>query len=173
METSSLLAPNASIAQKCCRQRCSLFLLVFTVLRTAVNADFFHSSMACFANGAQETHEERCGGRVHGGFLACLHRVTYSNELRFLYSPMACFAIGAQVITHFSQDRVQQRLHPQRERYTMSATSLCTLVSPSLPCPSCRSVDRLEAPVSCQQLESDFWLNSSRHELAFRSNSVV
>ena len=29
---SSLLAPNASIEQKCCRQRCSLFLLVFTVL---------------------------------------------------------------------------------------------------------------------------------------------
>ena len=88
-----------------------------------------------------------------------------SNKLRFLYSLMACFAIGAQVITHFS--------HLQRERYTMSATSLCTLVSSSLPCPSCRSVDRLEAPVSCQQLESDFWLNSSRHELAFRSNSVV
>ena len=43
METSSLLAPNASIAQKCCRQRCSLFLLVFTVLRTAVNADFAYS----------------------------------------------------------------------------------------------------------------------------------
>ena len=106
-------------------------------------------------------------------FLACLHRVANSNELRFLYSSMACFAIGAQVITHFSQDRVQQRLHPRRERYTMSATSLCTLVSPSLPCPSCRSVDRLQAPVSRQQLESDFWLNSSRHELAFRSNSVV
>ena len=43
METSSLLAPNASIAQKCCRQRCSLFWLVFTVLRTAVNADFAYS----------------------------------------------------------------------------------------------------------------------------------
>ena len=58
---------------------------------------------------------------------------------------MACFAIGAQVITHFSQDRVQQRLHPQRELYTMSATRLCTLVSPSLPCASCRRVDSLEA----------------------------
>ena len=118
---------------ECCRQRCSLFLLVFTVLRTAVNADFFHSSMVCFADGAQENHEERFGGRVHGGFLACLHRVTCNNELRSLYSPMACFAIGAQVNTHFSQDRVQQRLHPRRERYTISATSLCTLVSPSLP----------------------------------------
>ena len=32
-------------------------------------------------------------------FLACLHRVVNSNELRFLYSLMACFAIGAQVIT--------------------------------------------------------------------------
>ena len=145
---------------ECCRQRCSLFLFVFTVLRTAVNADFFHSSMAFFADGAQETHKERSGGRVHGGFLACLHRVTCNNELRSLYSPMACFAIGSQVNIHFSQDRVQQRLHPRRERYTMSATSLCTLVSPSLPCPSCRSVGRLEAPVSCQQLESDFWSQS-------------
>ena len=44
-----------------------------------------------------------------------------------------------------SQDRVQQRLHPQRELYTMSVTRLCTLVSPCLPCASCRSVDRLEA----------------------------
>ena len=35
---SSLLAPNASIAQKCCRQR-----LVFTVLRTVVNSDFVYS----------------------------------------------------------------------------------------------------------------------------------
>ena len=101
---------------------------------TAVNSDFRPMEFW-----------ERSGGRVHGRLLACLHRVTYSNELRFLYSPMACFAIGAQVITHFSQDRVQQRLHPQRERYTMSATSLSTLVSPSLPCASCRSVDRLEA----------------------------
>ena len=123
----------------------------FLVCRTAVNADFFHSSMACFANGAQETYEERSGGRVHGGFLACLHRVTYSNEFLFLYSPMACFAIGAQVNIHFSRTgfnsvciRERERtpcgspcvLHPRRERYTMSATSLCTLVSPSLPCPS-------------------------------------
>ena len=83
-----------------------------------------------------------------------------SSEFRSLYSPMACFAIGAQVNAHFSQDRVQQRLHPRRERYTISATSLCTLVSPSLPCPSCRSVERLEAPVSCQQLEPDFWSQS-------------
>ena len=136
--------------------------------------------------GALEHHEERSGGRVHGGFLACLHCDTNNNELRFvdgmlcnwcartprgmlwwasswslsllvfiasrnssefrfLYSPMACFAIFPQVITHFSQDRVQQRLHPQRELYTMSATRLCTLVSPSLPCASCRRVDRLEA----------------------------
>ena len=97
--------------------------------------------MAFFANGAQETHEERSGGRVHGGFLACLRRVTYSNEFLFLYSSMACFAIGAQVNIHFSQDRVQQRLHPRRERYTMSATKLCSLVSPSFPCASCRRVD--------------------------------
>ena len=49
------------------------FLLVFIASRTAVNSDFFYSSMACFA-------------------------------------------IGAQVITHFSQDRVQQRLHPQTRK---------------------------------------------------------
>ena len=42
--------------------------------------------MAFFANGAQEIHEERSGGRVHGGFLACLRRVTNSSKFRFLYS---------------------------------------------------------------------------------------
>ena len=80
-----------------------------------MNSGFFHSSMACFAIGAQEFHEERSGGRVHGRFLACLHCVTNSSKFRFIYSPMACFAIGAQIIAHFSQDRVQQHLHPQRE----------------------------------------------------------
>ena len=102
---------------------------------------------------------------------------------------------------------------PPRERYTMSATKLCSLVSPSFPCASCRRVDPtrrvqrvrlflcsfvlympwipgehcrgicavecatahlrwfeedlgsevvfwIEAPVSCQQLESDFWSQS-------------
>ena len=34
--------------------------------------------------GAHEHHEERSGGRVHGGFLACLHCDTNNNELRFL-----------------------------------------------------------------------------------------
>ena len=110
-----------------------VFLLVFIAPRAAMNSGFFHSSMACFAIGAQEFHEERSGGRVHGRFLACLHCVMNSSKFRFIYSPMACFAIGAQIIAHFSQDRVQQHLHPQRELYTMSATRLCTLVSPSLP----------------------------------------
>ena len=69
METFSLLAPNASIEQKCCRQRCSLFLLVFTMLRTAVYADFVYSidGMLCnlfwLCSGIQhdsELHQHDC-----------------------------------------------------------------------------------------------------------------
>ena len=78
---------------------------------------------------------------LHVKLANCKFLHSNSSEFRFLYSSMACFAIGPQVITHFSQDRVQQRLHPQRELYTMSATRLCTLVSPSLPCACCRRVD--------------------------------
>ena len=133
------------------------FLLVFIASRTAMNSDFFHSSMACFAIGAQEPHEERSGGRVHGRFLACLHCVTNSCKFRFLYSPMAWFAIGAQVITHFSQDRVQQRLHPQRERYTMSATRLCTLVSPPLPCRALRLPGSCPNQVLAQHVLFRYW----------------
>ena len=56
--------------------------------------------------------EESTGGRVHGRFLPCLHRVANSSKFRFLYSPKACFA----------------------------TTRLCTLVSPSLPSASICSV---------------------------------
>ena len=38
------------------------FLLVFIASRTAVNSGSFYSSMACFAIGAHELHEERSGG---------------------------------------------------------------------------------------------------------------
>ena len=46
-----------------------VFLLVFIASRTAVNSDFFHSSMAFFAIGAQESHEERSGGFMVGFLL--------------------------------------------------------------------------------------------------------
>ena len=92
--------------------------------------------------GAHEPHKERSGGRVHGGFLACLHCVTNNNELRFLLfvDGMLCnwcaghhSFLPGQGSTAFASAN------------TMSATRLCTLVSPSLPCASCRRVDRLEA----------------------------
>ena len=53
-------------------------MLVFLVFRTAVNSDFRPMDFW-----------ERSGGLVHGGFLACLHRVMDSSEFRFLL-----FAVG-------------------------------------------------------------------------------
>ena len=44
------------------------FLLVFIASRTAVNSDFFYSSMTCFAIGAHEPHEERSSS----WWLSCL-----------------------------------------------------------------------------------------------------
>ena len=56
MEISSVLAPNAS-SRRSVAEEVLLFLLVFTVLRTAVNADFVYSIDGMLCSGIQHDSE--------------------------------------------------------------------------------------------------------------------